>query len=218
MDYKDVEQKLKEAAEQIKVRDFSLVWENVKKKVRSEKPVKRHFHFQWQTALATAAACVVIASPFVAIPFLDAPAPIYLSENLEAVSVEKEEFETQLKNVNIQIVNLSNYYVIDYALYETDTNEVKGGKIDLTDDLNNSTCWVSVSFYEENVQLDDITVQYDLTYTVGSAVIEYRVKEAYPTESMYVYDIKANCNGVNYLMEYTCLTDDITPFLQEFFS
>lgn len=218
MDYKDVEQKLKEAAEQIKVRDFSLVWENVKKKVRSKEPVKRRFHFQWQTALATAAACAVIACPFVAIPFLDAPAPIYLSDNLEAVSVEKEEFETQLDNVNLEIVDISTYYADDYYLYKTETDEVKGGKLNLVDDLNNSTWLLSVRFYEQSVQIDEEIADYDFTYTVGSTVIEYRVKEAYPTESMYVYDIKANCNGVNYLMEYTCLTDDITPFLQEFFS
>ena len=214
MDYKDVEQKLKEAAEQIKVRDFSLVWENVKKKVHSEKPVKRSWRFQWQTALATAMACAVIACPFVAIPFLDAPAPIYLSDTLETINVEKEEFETQLENVDFQIVDISIYNALDYSLYETETGEVKGGFVALMGD----TWLLSVRFYEETVVLDDATVPYDLTYTVGSAVIEYRVKEAYPTESMYVYDIKANCNGVNYLMEYTCLTDDITPFLQEFFS
>ena len=218
MDYKDVEQKLKEAAEQIKVRDFSLVWENVKKKVHSEEPVKRRWRFQWQTALATAAACAVIACPFVAIPFLDVPAPLYMTANLEAVSVEKEEFETQLENVDFEIVDISMYFGDGYTLFETETCEVKGGKVDLVDAPNNSTWLLSVWFYEETVQLDDEIAVYDLTYTVGFAVIEYRVKEAYPTESMYVYDIKANCNGVNYLMEYTCLTDDITPFLQEFFS
>lgn len=214
MDYKDVEQKLKEAAEQIKVRDFSLVWENVKNKVRTEKPVKRSWRFQWQTALATVAACAVIACPFVAIPFLTTPMPVYMTTNLQAINVEKDLFETQLKKVQLKIVDFSKYLGDGYILYQTETGQVKGGFVTLMGD----TWLLSVRFYEETVVLDDATVPYDLTYTVGAAVIEYRVKEAHQTESMYVYDIKANCNGVNYLMEYTCLTDDITPFLQEFFS
>ena len=63
----------------------------------------------------------------------------------------------------------------------------------------------------------DLEIEYQFNYSVNDAIIEYRVKESYPEDGIYVYDIKANFSSVNYYMEYTCFTKNIKPFLDAFF-
>ena len=57
MENKDIENKLEESVENIEIRDFTLVWEDIKHKV---KPEKKRLVKHWIPAVA-AAMCVVVA-------------------------------------------------------------------------------------------------------------------------------------------------------------
>ena len=81
-----------------------------------------------------------------------------------------------------------------------------------------ATFYLTVDFYDKSVKIDELlNKSYDFDYSVNDAMIQYKIKETYPEDGIYIYDIRANFNSVNYFMEYMCFTEDIKPFLDEFF-
>lgn len=215
MNNKEVEEFLyKKAMEEVPERDFEDVWENIKGRML-RKP-KRNWKLFWQKTLATAAIIAVLVCPYVAIPFMNSTEILYSDEELIRENVEKIDFDTAIDEVEFSVVDFSLYIGDGFILYKTDTGVVKGGSLNLTD--TNYMWFSTLNFYEETIVLEDATIDYDQTCTVGTAVVEYRLKEYIAEYGMYTYDMKVNYKSVNYLMEYTCMTDDLTPFLQSFFS
>ena len=215
MNYQELEEFLyKKAMEDVPQRDFEDVWEHIKDKMW-HKP-ERDWKLFWKKTLVAVAVVAILVCPYVAIPFLTPTETLYSDEELTVESVSQETFETEMQNVEFETVDFLLHIGDGYALYRTETGVVKGGSLNLTD--KNYAWFMTLRFYEETVQLDDEIVEYDQTCTVGAATVEYRLKDYVAEYGMYVYDMKANYRSVNYLMEYTCMTDDLTPFLQSFFS
>lgn len=215
MNYQELEEFLyKKAMEDVPQRDFEDVWEHIKDKMW-HKP-KRDWKVFWKKTLVAVAVAAILVCPYVAIPFLSKPQNIYWSNDLKYENVNKETFEIELENVEFQVLDFSLYLGDGYVLYKTEAAVVKGGSLSLMD--MNYLWFANLKFYHESVQLNDEIVEYDQTCTVGAATVEYRLKDYVAEYGMYVYDMKANYHSVNYLMEYTCMTDDLTPFLQSFFS
>lgn len=227
MEKKEIENKLEESVENIEIRDFSLVWENIKYKV---KPEKKRFVKHWIPAVAAATCVVVVCSIIVLLtlqqneiisgtkPSSDSSDQVYFADELIISETTVQDFFNQLSLAKINIVDVSDYSISSACLYKTREQNVKGGQLELTDDLDNSTFYLCIELYDESVKTDrGLEIEYDFNYSVNNVIIEYRVKESYPEDGIYIYDIKANFNSVNYYMEYTCFTEDIKPFLDEFF-
>lgn len=227
MKNKDIEQKLQESVENIEIRDFTLVWEDIKHKVKPEE--KRHVR-HWFPAVAAATCAVVACSIIVPLalqqnetisgknPSSDSSDQVYFADELVVSETTTQDFFNQLSLAKINVVDVSNYVISSAYLYKTVEQNVKGGQLELTDNLDNSTFYLTVELYAESVKTDrDLEIEYQFNYSVNEAIIEYRVKESYPEDGIYVYDIKANFSSVNYYMEYTCFTENIKPFLDEFF-
>ena len=215
MNYQELEEFLyKKAMEDVPQRDFEDVWEHIKDKMW-RKP-EHDWKVFWKKTLVAVAVAAILLCPYVAIPFLSPSPQIYLSDNLECREVEQAVFENQLQNATFEVVDFSKYESDGYVLFVTDTGEVKGGQVNVVEP--NGAWFLFMRFYEETVQLNEEIVEYDQTCTVGAATVEYRLKDYVAEYGMYVYDMKANYRSVNYLMEYTCMIDDLTPFLQSFFS
>lgn len=228
MDDKEVEKKLQESADNIETRDFSLVWKDIQHKV--EVPQKKMPAFWWK--LAASAASIAVACSII-IPLAinqnqqqadtdssssSSQQLVYLADELSVVDATAEDFFNQVAMAGIDLVDVSDYMVVSSALFKAPDAVVKGGQLELTDDLENSTVFLMLRMYDQSVVVEDeLQTQYNFNYTVNDASIEYRIKEAYPDVGIYIYDIKANANSVNYYMEYTCFTEDIKPFLDEFF-
>lgn len=220
MENKDLEQELQKRAENIEVEDFSLIWENIKDRgavVYRERRLISRWLPVIASAVCVALVCVVAIPIALSLSQPDEPPMDFFSNQLVSETLAVEEIYAQLSEAEINHVDLTGFNGDIGLLLKTAKHVVKGALIEFTDNLDNPTFYLSLRLYSDDVKVTDVVVVYDFSYSVNGAVIEYRVKEAYPEDSIYIYDIQANYHHVNYYIEYTCFTDDITPFLNEFF-
>ena len=221
MEDKELEQKLKKSVDDIDVRDFSLVWNDIKDRVAPKRQVNKRRLTGW-IASAVALVCVTVVCSII-LPMAitqnnEAPEVTYFMDELGGVAVEEAQFYTELEKANIKHVDFSQYIGSYHVLFQTEDKQTKGGSIELTDDLDNPNFLFVLQFYDDKVKGKSmLSSEFNLNYEVNGVIIYYRVKEAYPKDSWYVYELKANYKSVNYYMEYTCFTEDIKPFLNEFF-
>ena len=218
---KDIEKQIKESVDNIEIRDFSLVWYDIKDRIKPNKQyVKRKRFTRWVAAVASFIFLVIGCS--IVLPIVinqESQEPVYFMEQLGAVTVEESEFYETLTREKINHVDFSGYIQSNYSLLQTENNITKGGAIELSDDIDEPTFLISIRFYDDGVKGFELnSPKFDLHYQVGGAIVYYRVIEAYPEESWYVYELRANYNSVNYYMEYTCFTDEIRSFINNFFS
>ena len=219
MDNREIENKLQESADNIEVRDFSQVWEDIKYQV---KPIKEKRRISWLPKVA-AFVGIIICAVFVPIIInqinkTNIPEEvIYFDDELHTETVPTNEFSQQLLSENIVIVDTSDYFIMSSYILKTTDGIIVGGRLELVDDVNNSTFYSIVNIYSKSVQLtENEEVNYDI-YTINNQTINYRIKEAYPSDNIYVYEISTEYKGMNYRIEHTCSDEDIKPFLNEFF-
>lgn len=227
MEDKEIEKKLQDGADNIEVRDFSLVWKDIKSKIVPQKKKRSH----WLPIVASAASVVVACSIIIPVALQSHDQPgtgdnqgvgsseqVYLLDELLLLETTTEDFLNQMTSASINIIDFNEYVITSSYLFKSPTQIVKGGRVELTDDLDSSTFYLVFDFYDETVNVDVLlNRQYDFDYSVNEVMIQYKIKETYPEDGIYIYDIRANFNSVNYFMEYTCFTEDIKPFLDEFF-
>ncbi len=223
MDNQEIEKKLQESVDNVETREFSEVWGEIKDRI--EMPSKRKSR-RWIPAVASVACAAAVCA--VAIPLAlhygsDAPVTQssstqsssekrYFHDKLFLENVTFEVFTTSIQQSEIACVDFSDYEIFSSAVYKTEDDFVAGGKLELA----NESSYFILQLYADNVVVDMYSnVVYDLSYTANGTVIEYRLKEA--NSGTYKYDIKAQHNGTQYYIEYTCFSEDIQPFLTSFF-
>lgn len=221
MEDKDLEKELKTSVDNMEVRDFSLIWNDIKGRVSPKKHTSKYHFTGWVASVAVLVCLIVVGSivlPNVINSNNEKPEVTYFMDELGGVAVEETQFYSELEKANIKHVDFSRYIGSYHVLFQTEDKQTKGGSIELSDDLDNPNFLFVIQFYDDKVQGEPmISSEFNLNYEVNGSVIYYRVKEAYPEDSWYVYELKANYKSVNYYMEYTCFTEDIKPFLNEFF-
>ncbi len=211
----DVEKELKKAVNEIEVRDFSKVWEEIKDGIKIPNETKKK-RSRWIYALASVAACLIIFCA-VGLPLLLRNNEIvYFDDDLIVVDVEEVEFWKEINSSNLNIVNLNRYNSEGVVyLLQTEKGVIKGGKISFFNDENNPVYLIGLKFNDDKVQESD-EIEYNEIYSVNGANIEY--KFLFEQDLTWNYIAKANYNGVNYYMEIMALSEDITPFFDEFFN
>ena len=233
MENKKNEKRIEESIEKIEVKDFSLVWEDIKDTVS---PPKSKPALNWRF-LATAVATFIIFCSVI-IPFsikhfsngedmlqsdnssclTSEEGQVYFVDELVISIIEGNNFSSELKKFGIEIVDIDANVVIGSLLFKTSNQEVKGGQIEVTDDLDNPSFVLFVKVYDKSVKQNDlIQVDYNRTHYVDGVKIQYRIKEFYPEDGIYIYDIKTYFNDVHYYLEYTTYSENITEFLNDFF-
>ena len=228
MEDKEIEKILKEGADNIEVREFSLVWDDIKSKINP--PKKKRYRLL--PVVASVVSIVVACSIIIPVALWKSDNPvanekpssgsseqIYFSDELLLLETMPEDFVEQLSLASIDIIDIDKYVISSSYLFKTPEQTVKGGRLELTDNLENSTFYLTVDLYDISVKLENnLTIEYEFEYTFNNIVVEYRIKESYPEDNVYIYDIKTIYNVVNYIMVYTCFTEDIRPFLEDFFN
>ncbi len=218
MEEKDIEELLQQSADSVEMRDFSEVWKNIQGEVTSARPQRRRLP-KWVAALASSAAAVALISAITLPIVLCQGEPVYFWDELNSNSVSAEEFYNDIESSEVNCVDLRRYVASSCILYQTQEGVVKGGKAQLTDSQSAPTFVMFIKFYESSVEVDNGDIVYDTSYiTSNGANVEYVLKTSQPEYSYYVYDMMANYNAVNYYMEYTCFTEDVTSFLDSFFA
>lgn len=216
MDDKEVEEKIRESAENIEVRDYSLIWNNIKDRVQPQKK-KRH---RWLPIFVFAACLALVCAVVVPVVWnhSERSETKYFDDDLITETMPLDELCEELTAAGIEYADFSGYEITGSMLLKTVDFKVKGGLVELTDDSENPTFFLSLRLYDEDVIVDfKPEIIYDSQYFVNGTEIEYTIQEA-TSDGVYIYNIRANYRGANYYMEYTCFMDDITPFLEEFFS
>lgn len=218
MQDKELEELLQQEADQVKLRDFSQVWEEIKGEI--ELPVKPKKKFSWKKkfsiilASATVLVCAVFA-PFV-IKGLTPQEEVYFVDGLQTQIVTTQEMLDGLSQAQITHVDLSDYVISDTRLYMTEDQQVKGSKITFMDDENNPTFFATMQMCVNNVDLDIDLEKYDNSKKVNSADVKYKLKQE--SSGLYDYSVYATCNGVQYVIEYTGVGNNLDDFLNKFFA
>lgn len=216
MDDKEVEEKIRESAENIEVRDYSLIWNNIKDRVQPQKKKRRRWLPIFVSAACLALVCAVVVP--VVWNHSERSETKYFDDDLITETMPLDELCEELTAAGIEYADFSGYEITGAMLLKTVDFKVKGGLVELTDDSENPTFFLSLRLYDEDVIVDfKPEIIYDSQYFVNGTEIEYTIQEA-TSDGVYIYNIRANYRGANYYMEYTCFMDDITPFLEEFFS
>ncbi|MBE5734482.1 MAG: hypothetical protein E7347_05490 [Clostridiales bacterium] len=218
MQDKELEKILQEKADKIEMREFSEVWDKLKDKVAPERKEKKSI-FKNKFFLAfvpSLLAICIILTPFLFFKPTPTPEEVFYSDELNLVSVTKQEAFDGLLNANITHVDLSGYVFYDTSLYYTEKMEVKGAYLEFYNE-NPSTFIAKMDLYDKSVDLNlDIEALYDTNCNVNSANVFYKFKSA--DSGFYEYSVYATHNNVKYVIEYSGITDNLMEFLTDFFA
>ena len=233
MDYKEIEEKLKESVGNTEKREFSTVWEDIKDEIKT-RPNTRKRRIQW-AAIASAASVVILSAIIIPVALNNQPSgdvqtsntesskedvKYYLSDNLDVKLLGIDELYQKFASVGANLIDVRNNEIETSNLFYVveDGEELPMGcTISYLDDLDNPTFYVVLTAYREMVEVKNWnpTMQEEKTHTVNQTQVRYWV-EHFDGET-YVYKINATHKSVNYYMEYTCFEENIKPFLDEFF-
>lgn len=213
MQEKELENLLQEKADKVEMREFSQVWNEIKGQIEEPKPQRKFVWKRWAPVFASAFLVLCIAlSPTIINSLKPAP-EVFYSDDLSKQIVSESEMFDGLAQANISHVDLREYSFISTFLFYTEDMQVKGASAS----FYNSVCYVIMKFYDLSVDLNlDLESLYDSTYKVNSTDVLYKFKQE--NAGMYEYSIYAVHNKVQYVIEYTGTTNDITNFLTEFFA
>lgn len=215
-----IEKELENRAENIEVRDFSLVWDDIKESVTPAKKTKKRRIYHWVTAAVSAVCliCCVVFLPMLLTKPAENPEKIYLLNQLGAVEVGEEKFYRELNKTDINYIDFSEYIESYHFLFQTEDKLTKGASLRLSDDSDNPTFILDIDFFDNDVEGKDIiSPELDKRFEKNGATIYYRVKEASEEESFYVYEIRTQYNSVKYYMEYTSMEPNVETFLDALF-
>ena len=123
MEEKEVEKRLKESAENIEVRDFSEVWQDIEHKVQ---PPKKRRYVRLFSGIAAALSIIIICAVFIPLYFNSAPEQsendqpddqeqVYFDDKLIISVVSAEDFLNQLSASSVNVVDISGYG-LDYEI------------------------------------------------------------------------------------------------------
>ena len=215
MEDKELEQILQEKADKIEMRPFSEVWKDIKGEVNAPKQEKEQKKFSWKRwfpILASAILVICIALSPVIIKSLSPNEELFFTDELIMQSVLEEEMFNGLSGANISHVDMSEYTFTNTFLYYTEDMQVKGAFAI----FYNNNCYVEMEFYDKTDQLNlDIETLYNETCKVNSTEVLYKFKQE--VGGTYEYSVYAINNNVQYVIEYTGISNNLSQFLNEFF-
>lgn len=192
MDNKDIEGKLKNSAYKIEMKDFSIRWSNIsseinltdneKEEVLCVEPVLEtssggnlSFHSRNRLTWIIISAILLIGIVLAIV------LPIVLREednryfnynDLTRKTVSMVEFNNEIANSGLKIVNLSEYEVSSCRLLLTPENSVVGGSIEITDE--DEGILLTINFHTRFVISEyDIGLDYR-EYEIGTTSVKYK--------------------------------------------
>ena len=226
MTKEELEQKIQEGADNVGLRDFDKVWQEIEPKI-AEKPIKKRESFWRWAPIAVSCVCVAVGV-CLALPYIfsndsissdsgsasDSSEVRYLDTELHQKEVQSTEFYMEIEQSDLSVVDLSSFEFFNSFIYYDDNQIVKGGSVELYKEKEGKNYYFILDFYDINVEISNESFTgLELSYkTTQGAEISYKYKEV---DNIYL--ISAEYQNVNYYMEYTDNGEDITQFFEEFF-
>lgn len=217
MQDKELEKILQEKADKTEMRDFSLVWEEIKGEITPKQKEKKPFwkkKFFLIFAPTLLAVCIAF-SPLINKLF-NPIEEVFYSDELGMESVTAKEVIDGLSGASIFCDNLSKYTIIEPYLYYNEAMDVKGSRMEFYNE-NPTTMFAKMKLYASNVELNlDVESLYNTHCQVNSADVYYKFISS--DSGFYEYSVYATYNGVKYLIEYSGISDNLMEFLADFFA
>ena len=241
MNDKKIEELLQGSAQKIQTKEFAAVWENISKKQHTSKPIankRGSLSFWIAAATATLTACVVLAVVLTGLTpppshnqitdndlLFDweelgtPPASIDQIPDLPIEELPDVDLEGPTEPIQLPVVDFTRYDQINHTpFFSENGNCVVGGLIELSDNYDNPSFYLTVNYYSQELSVELPDKEYAQSCVINGAQVSYSIKEVYPSEGLYVFDIKASYKNVEYFMEYTSLNSSPEGFLNEFFT
>lgn len=138
----------------------------------------------------------------------------YLSPGeLSAEVVTEDNFYSEIKEANIDLVDLANYQCQEFGLLKTESGEVHGGYLSICNENKNEM--VEVYFYSKFVNVPNYDFSEPAIYEHSNVEILYKKSEE--SKDVFQYKAYAIYKGVTYNIDYFCLTDNVLNFFDVFF-
>ena len=224
MTNKEIEQKIQESADNIEMRNFEEIWEEIGPQIATEsrkKPIK------WKKWMPIAASflCITVAGS-IALPFIlpnvfskgnnssSSDEIRYLDTELEMRVVQSADFFKEIKDSNLKIVDLTSFEFLRSFIYHTNDEQIKGASVEAYKEQAGIVHYFILKFYDTSVEYSDLNFSdFDLSYKTQMGVgIDYKY-----SEKQGLYYAQAEYKNVNYYMQYTPGGGEITEFFEEFF-
>lgn len=234
MEKKDIEKQLKQSANKIKMKDFDVRWETLKDRisdydknedvgmsvsepipvlVAAEGRSNEKLHSRKAIFLALVLFCVLMIAIILPIVLMQNRNTFYLNTSeLKKYVTDENEFMERIHGSDISIIDFSQFTDVNYILYVTSENEVRGGSIEFMSE--EKEYFVHIDFYDEYVRetMQD-TEDYN-DFEVNDLLIRYKTsfdQEAYNTTAILQY------NKVNYYIDILSAYDNISEIFVEMF-
>lgn len=223
MEDKEIERRLKESVEKIKMKDFEERWEAISDRIgaghscegaeriqsavlvtsdnrtQSQSSVRKIIIFAICSIFAVAAIILAIVLPLTL--GKNKGQKKFLSQELVSVSATESSFYNAVNNSSLKVIDLSEFSKDQYFLYYTNDNELAGGSVEVI--VEELGVYIELVFYRDNVISK---------FEIGTDYKEYTVngyKVIYSTENAEVYyAAKAKVTKANIVYELTITSGD----------
>ena len=224
MTNKEIEQKIQESADNIEMRSFDEIWQEIGPQITAEQKKRNVKWKRWMPLAASFLGVVLVGAA--ALPFIlpnlqnggvdssSSEEVRYLDSELEKKNVNKTQFLTYLQGASFETVELSSFDFLNSSIYYDSNANVKGGVIEAYKEQTGIVHYFILKFYDTNVECSEPNFSnFDLSYTTKQGIlIDYKYSKKYGA-----YYIQTEYKNVDYYMQYTPGGGEITEFFEEFF-
>lgn len=209
MDDRELENLLKESANEIQIRDFSSRWKEIKNKMSP--PQKKHKRaFKYVIAVTTVCCLIALA---VILPFVLQPNSeiLYLSSEEAPLDVTTEEqFFYEINSASFKTLDFSHLQIEEYFIAKSSDQVVRGGRVAYNNLDGLSEYIFSVTFYSSDIIFDEQDFSNLInTVTIKNTEVIFKTTEddLYESRAFFVFE------ETSYIVEYSSLNNDFLDFL-----
>lgn len=224
MTNKEIEQKIQESVDNIEMRSFDEIWQEISPQITAEQKKRNVKWKRWMPIAASFLGVLLVGAA--ALPFIlpnlqngggdssSSEEMRYLDSELERTAVEKTEYFMLIEQSNMSVVDLSSFEFLSSFVYHTTNKETKGALIEAYKEQAGIVHYFMLKFYDSSVECSEPNFSnFDLSYTTKIGLtIDYKYSEKYGA-----YYIQTEYKNVDYYMQYTLGGGEITEFFEEFF-
>ncbi|MBR2029883.1 MAG: hypothetical protein IJ999_03150, partial [Clostridia bacterium] len=157
--------------------DFETRYEQICDRLATREPKQQKKVFGWKRYLAVAATFVIIISAVIASAFLfQAEEPRYLMNDISDLPADSTEYVDEIKNINLDVIDLSQQNIDTYRLYQSKTdNKFVGGQTDFNGTSNNDFYQATIRVYSAKVDFaTNDYVGYTSTHDLNGRTFFYK--------------------------------------------
>jgi len=172
----DIENKIKQVAETPR-NDFETRYEQINDRLVAREPKQQRKPFVWKKCIAVMTTLVIIISAIITSVLLLKPDETrYLMTDINKIQSTETEFNTQIKNAKLDIIDTSQQSVNIYYLYESKTdNNIVGGYTEFSGTSNNDFYQVIIEIYSANVDFStNDYIGYTSTHDLNGRTFYYK--------------------------------------------